>query len=102
MTSAFLLALAAAPLAAASAPAAPDDPIGDLIARAQLTGTQDEAHRWKPGDHMDHDEWSNARFVDYRQHGLRAPPFGYQWREMSGQYVLAAENGLIVAVALVR
>ena len=103
-TNVFLLTLAAASLVTASASAAPDDPIGDLIAHSlPASESPDGAHRWKSGERMGYDDWSSARSVDYRQHGLRPPPLGYEWRETSGQYVLAAAStGLIVAVALVR
>jgi len=37
-----------------------------------------------------YNDWNGAQRVDYRQHNLRAPPRGYEWRESNGQYILAA------------
>jgi Ni/Co efflux regulator RcnB len=37
--------------------------------------------------------------VDYRARHLRAPPRGYEWRQVNGQYVLAAAaTGLIASI----
>jgi len=103
ITPVFLLALAAASFATASASAASDDPIGDLIARSTRASENHGDHLWKPGERMDSDAWSRARFVDYRQHGLRPPPLGYEWREINGQYLLAGlATRLVVAVKLSR
>ena len=102
MTNTFLLALATASLATTSASAAPADPIDDLIARIQLASeSYDGAHRWRLGERVGLDAWSSAGSVDYRQHGLRPPPLGYEWREINGQYLLAGlVTRLIVGVAL--
>jgi Ni/Co efflux regulator RcnB len=35
--------------------------------------------------------------VDWREHGLRAPPRGYEWREENGRFVLAALAGGLIA-----
>src|SRR5579872_6777564 len=80
MTNACLLALAAASLSTASASAsvAPDDPIGDVIARSLTVSDSPGAARlWRPGERVGFDEWDSARSVDYRQRGLRQPPLGY-------------------------
>jgi Ni/Co efflux regulator RcnB len=48
---------------------------------------------------MDHDHWRHAQRVDWRHHHLRAPPRGYEWREVDGNYVLAAAaTGLIASI----
>ena len=58
-------------------------------------------HRWVRGQRMGYNDWRNARPVDYRQHRLRAPPRGYEWRESNGQYVLAAvATGVIISMIL--
>jgi Ni/Co efflux regulator RcnB len=60
-------------------------------------------HRWKRGERMGYNDWSSARPVDYRQHHLRQPPHGYEWRESNGQYILAAiETGLIASMVMGR
>jgi Ni/Co efflux regulator RcnB len=62
---------------------------------------QGGGHHWNRGERMGQGDWSNATPVDYRQHHLRRPPHGYQWRESNGQYVLAAvATGLIASIVL--
>jgi Ni/Co efflux regulator RcnB len=58
------------------------------------------AHRhWRKGDRIDRNQWRRYRSVDWRRHHLRAPPRGYEWREVNGQYVLAAAaTGLVAAI----
>jgi len=59
------------------------------------------AHQWRRGQRIGYNDWSGAQRVDYRQHNLRAPPRGYEWRESNGQYVLAAvATGLIASIIL--
>ena len=63
------------------------------------------AHRWnngwRRGRRMDRDAWRYAARVDWRRHHLRAPPRGYEWREVDGRYVLAAvTTGLIADIIL--
>jgi Ni/Co efflux regulator RcnB len=58
-------------------------------------------HKWKRGQRIGYNDWSTATVVDYRQHHLRQPPRGYEWRESNGQYVLAAvATGLIASIIL--
>ena len=33
---------------------------------------------------MGYNDWSGARVIDYREHRLRQPPRGYEWREANG------------------
>ncbi len=59
------------------------------------------SHHWSNGEHMGYNDWNTAQRVDYRQHHLRAPPRGYEWRESNGQYVLAAvATGVITSIIL--
>ncbi|HLK26345.1 MAG TPA: RcnB family protein [Caulobacteraceae bacterium] len=59
------------------------------------------AHTYGRGEHIDRDQWSQSQPVDWRAHHLRAPPRGYEWREVNGQYVLAAvATGLILSAIL--
>jgi Ni/Co efflux regulator RcnB len=54
---------------------------------------------WQKGHRMAQQDWSRGQRVDYRQNHLRAPPRGYEWREVDGNYVLAAvATGLIASI----
>lgn len=58
-------------------------------------------HHWKRGERMGYNDWSSAQPVDYRQHHLRHPPRGYEWRESNGQYILAAvASGVIASMVM--
>ena len=58
-------------------------------------------HKWKRGQRIGYNDWSSATAVDYRQHHLRQPPRGYEWRESNGQYVLAAvATGVIASIIM--
>ena len=65
-------------------------------------GNHSDFHRhdeWRKGYHMKHDDWSRGRQVDWRANHLRQPPHGYEWREVDGNYVMAAvATGLIASV----
>jgi Ni/Co efflux regulator RcnB len=54
---------------------------------------------WRQGHRMAHDDWARGQHIDYRSHHLRAPPRGYEWREVDGNYVMAAAaTGLIASI----
>ena len=54
---------------------------------------------WKKGHRMAQQDWSRGQHIDYHEHHLRAPPRGYEWREVDGNYVLAAAaTGLIASI----
>jgi Ni/Co efflux regulator RcnB len=56
---------------------------------------------WKRGYHMDKADWGRAQRVDYKQYHLNAPPRGYEWRSVDGNYVLAAvATGIISSVVI--
>src|ERR1019366_1990619 len=58
-------------------------------------------HHWNRGDRVGYNDWSSAQPVDYRQHHLRKPPRGYEWRQSNGQYILAAvATGVIASIIL--
>ena len=57
-------------------------------------------HHWRKGDRIDHDSWGRAAPVDYRAHHLRRPPRGYEWRDVDGNYVLAAVATGLIASAI--
>ena len=72
-------------------------------AAAQNGWGQDQgaSHQWNRGERMGQNDWNGAQRVDYRQHHLRRPPNGYEWRQSNGQYVLAAvATGLIASIVL--
>jgi len=58
-----------------------------------------EHKEWKKGYHMNHDDWNRGEKVDYRTNHLSAPRSGYEWREVDGNYVMAAvATGVIASV----
>ncbi len=59
-------------------------------------------HReWRRGYHMRHEDWSRGERIDYRRYRLRRPPRGYEWREVDGNYVLAAvATGVIASIVI--
>jgi Ni/Co efflux regulator RcnB len=52
---------------------------------------------WHKGAPIAATDWKRGRVVDYRRYHLRAPPRGYQWRDVDGNYVLAAIAGGAIA-----
>jgi len=53
---------------------------------------------WRKGAKINHDDWNRGAQVDWHAHHLQSPPRGYEWREVDGNYVLAAAaTGLIAA-----
>jgi Ni/Co efflux regulator RcnB len=67
-----------------------------LIGVAPLAQAQDhhdnhvyvEHKEWRKGVVIKHEDWDRAEKVDYQQNHLNAPPRGYEWRMVDGQYVL--------------
>lgn len=56
---------------------------------------------WKRGGRIAHEDWERGRHIDYREHHLRQPPRGYEWREIDGRFVLAAiATGVIADIIL--
>jgi Ni/Co efflux regulator RcnB len=56
---------------------------------------------WHQGAKIAPADWGRGQPVDYHAHHLRAPPHGYEWREVDGNYVLAAAaTGLIASAIL--
>lgn len=55
---------------------------------------------WKHGAHIRQEDWARGEQIDYRQHHLKPPPRGYEWREIDGNFVLAASNGVISTVVV--
>jgi Ni/Co efflux regulator RcnB len=58
-------------------------------------------HDWHKGGRIAKEDWSRGQPVDYRSHHLAKPRRGYEWRQVDGNYVLAAAaTGLIAGLAL--
>ena len=56
---------------------------------------------WRKGSHVSHSDWSRGERIDWHAHHLRQPPRGYEWREVDGNYVLAAvATGVIASVII--
>lgn len=56
---------------------------------------------WKRGYHMRHEDWDRGDRIDYRTYHLQEPPHGYEWREVDGNFVLAAvATGVIASVVV--
>jgi Ni/Co efflux regulator RcnB len=56
---------------------------------------------WRRGRRISHSDWVRGESVDWRVHRLRQPPRGYEWREIDGNYVLAAvATGVIASVII--
>ncbi len=56
---------------------------------------------WHKGGRIPQGDWGRGAPVDYRSHHLRRPPHGYEWRQVDGNYVLAAAaTGLIAGLAI--
>ncbi len=43
---------------------------------------------WRKGATIKHEDWDRGDKVDYTQYHLSAPPKGYEWRMIDGNYVL--------------
>ena len=67
-----------------------------------MHGPQGPSHPdWKKGGRIGHDDWGRGSRIDYREHHLRKPPRGYEWRQVDNNYVLAAAaTGLIASIIL--
>jgi Ni/Co efflux regulator RcnB len=54
---------------------------------------------WRKGAKIQDEDWRRGEHVDYKQYHLRAPPNGYEWRLVDGNYVLAVvATGVIASV----
>ena len=56
---------------------------------------------WRKGSRIGRNDWNRGSRVDYRARHLSRPPRGYEWRQVDGNYVLAAAaTGLIASIIL--
>jgi Ni/Co efflux regulator RcnB len=54
---------------------------------------------WKKGAKIRDEDWKRGEHIDYHASHLRAPPHGYEWRQVDGNFVLAAvATGVIASV----
>jgi Ni/Co efflux regulator RcnB len=86
---------------------------GAAIAEAQPQDARDRGRQehhdhpyvrhdeWRKGYHMKREDWGRAERIDYRTYHLRRPPRGYEWREVDGNYVLAAVATGVIASLVV-
>ena len=56
-------------------------------------------HReWKPGTKVEKNDWDRGDKVDYKEHHLRRPAQGHEWRLIDGHYVQGDQDGNIYSV----
>ena len=66
-----------------------------LMGRVSLAQDHHDNHayvehkEWKKGAPIKREDWDRGDKVDYQQNHLSAPPRGYEWRMVDGQYILA-------------
>ena len=60
-----------------------------------------EHKEWHKGAKIGHDDWNRGEAIDYHTYHLKAPPRGYEWREVDGNYVLAAVATGVIASLIV-
>jgi len=54
---------------------------------------------WHKGARINQSDWGRGDQVDWHAHHLNAPPNGYEWRQVDGNYVMAAvATGVIASV----
>ncbi|WP_091740994.1 RcnB family protein [Phenylobacterium immobile] len=90
---------------AASAFAAPrhDDQRYDQRDDRRMNGRHDNGRHngWRKGGRIERADWNRGQRIDYRRHHLAAPRRGYEWRQVDGNYILAAAaTGVIVSIIL--
>jgi Ni/Co efflux regulator RcnB len=55
---------------------------------------------WKKGARLKHEDWNRGDKVDYHQYHLNAPPSGYEWRSVDGNYVLANSSNFQIRTVI--
>ena len=56
---------------------------------------------WHKGARINQNDWNRGDQVDYRQAHLHAPPSGYEYRRVDGNYVMAAVATGVIASLIV-
>jgi Ni/Co efflux regulator RcnB len=59
-----------------------------------------EHKEWKKGAPIKHEDWDRADKIDYHQSHLSAPPRGYEWRMVDGQYVLVNSSSFQIRTVI--
>ena len=56
---------------------------------------------WHKGSRLAPADWNRGDRIDYHQYRLAAPPRGYEWRRVDGNYVMAAvATGLVASLVV--
>ena len=55
---------------------------------------------WRKGHRIAHEDWNRGQPVDWRAHHLARPRRGYEWREVDGNWVMAAAATGLIASAI--
>jgi Ni/Co efflux regulator RcnB len=85
-------------------------PLGTVLAQDHRDDRRDGHHdthqyvrhdEWRKGQRMRQEDWARGERIDYRHYHLHRPPRGYEWREVDGNYVLAAVATGIIASTIV-
>jgi Ni/Co efflux regulator RcnB len=58
-------------------------------------------NEWKKGYRMKQEDWNRGEHIDYRERHLPAPRRGYEWRQVDGNYVMAAVATGIIASTII-
>jgi len=56
---------------------------------------------WHKGAKINQGDWNRGEQVDWHAHHLQAPRSGYEWREVDGNYVLAAVATGLIATTII-
>ena len=106
--SAAIAALVVVTSAGAAAAGQPDRQDGgyrqDQRGQHADNGQQDAYRRhdeWRRGGRIAQEDWNRGQSVDWRSHHLRRPRSGYEWRQVDGNYVLAAAATGVIASMMV-
>jgi len=79
-----------------------------LMSGAAFAQDHDDHHQnyvrhteWHKGAKISHDDWNRGEQVDWKAHHLQAPREGYEWRQVDGNYVLAAVATGLIATTII-
>ncbi len=56
---------------------------------------------WKKGQQIRQEDWNRGERVEYQQYHLSAPPRGYEWRLIDGNYLLVNTSNLQIHTVVV-
>jgi Ni/Co efflux regulator RcnB len=55
---------------------------------------------WHKGAKIKKADWGRGEHIDYAHYHLQAPPHGYEWREVDGNFILAATATGVIATVI--